>query len=281
MSLTNWQASLGIILKEEGGNDDDPRDPGGRTSRGIIQREWDVFRANNPGRPADVWKASDDDVATIYHLQYWEPYCDKLPSGVDLVFFNASVNSGLKQATKELQRGLGNIKDDGMMGMLTFNAVAACTDISGLIQRMCEKRRDFYKALSTFPTFGKGWLARTDRIEQAAISMVRVSTVQAETVSKAYPDIDSKPALPEITVSPKASGDDADETTLSPESSGTVSAGSGTVAGALSQIQTQLTPFADTIKVVQYILITVAIAGVIYMTYGIIKRNRASKAVAQ
>lgn len=281
MSAENWKPSLAIILKEEGGNDDDPRDPGGRTSRGIIQREWNVYRAKNPGRPADVWQASDDDVATIYHLQYWEPYCDQLPSGVDLAFFNRSVNSGLKQAVKELQRALGTVKDDGMMGMLTLNAVATCADTRLLVVNMCENARNFYRALSTFPTFGKGWLARTDRVEKSALAMVHESIAQATTTAAIHPTIATQPAEPEVTVSPKASAEDQKTSTVPPESSGAIAAGSGTISATLSQIQTQLTPFADTLKAIQYVLIAVAVFGIIYTVYGIVKRNRVQAAVAQ
>ena len=273
---SNWNASLAIILKEEGGNDDDPRDPGGRTSRGIIQREWNVFRQTHSGRPADVWQASNDDVATIYHDQYWEPYCDKLPDGVDLVFFNTSVNSGRQQAVKELQRALG-IQADGMMGMLTFNALDTVKDIPSLIRDMCERRRNFYRALRTFPTFGKGWLARTDRIERSALAM-SAKTIPV-IVANRHPAIDTLPSQPDVTVSAKAPVSQANAPVVSPEGSGAIAAGSGSIAGTLTQIQQQLSPFADTLKFVQYILLGVALIGIVYMVYGIISRNKTAQAV--
>lgn len=281
MTDTNWKPSLAIILKEEGGNDDDPRDPGGRTSRGIIQREWNTFRKTHPDRPGDVWKASDEDVALIYRTQYWEPYCDRLPAGVDLVFFNTCVNSGRQQAVKELQRAVG-VKADGMMGMLTLDAVNSTSDIPGLIRRMCDARRAFYRALKTFPTFGKGWLARTDRVERSALRMASVAPAPAPmtaTVANGHPAVDTKPAKPEVTVSAKAPTSDASAPAISPETSGAVAAGSGSVAGSLTQIQQQLSPFADTIHVIQYVLLALTVIGIAYMVYGIIKRNRVAQAI--
>ena len=63
-------------------DDDDPRDPGGRTSRGITQNEWNNWRASHPGLPADVWQAPQEQVEAIYRLNYWNALaCDQLPAG--------------------------------------------------------------------------------------------------------------------------------------------------------------------------------------------------------
>src|SRR5581483_8514914 len=166
--IGDFPACLAIIRKEEGGNDDDPHDHGGRTSRGITQREWDAYRATRPNLPADVWQAPNADIDAIYHDQYWAPYCDALPAGIDLVFFNTAVNSGRQQAVKELQRALG-VEADGMLGMVTRQAVASYADIPGLIRKACALRRAYYRALAQFPRYGRGWLARTDRVEQSAL----------------------------------------------------------------------------------------------------------------
>ena len=44
--LDRFPTSVALTLVSEGGNDDDPRDPGGRTSRGITQNEWNNWRAS-------------------------------------------------------------------------------------------------------------------------------------------------------------------------------------------------------------------------------------------
>ncbi|WP_346656139.1 glycosyl hydrolase 108 family protein [Bradyrhizobium sp. dw_78] len=41
---TRFAICLPFTLKQEGGNSDDPHDPGGRTHKGIIQREYDKYR---------------------------------------------------------------------------------------------------------------------------------------------------------------------------------------------------------------------------------------------
>ncbi len=272
----DFQPSLTIILKEEGGDDDDKRDPGGRTSRGIIQREWDVFRQTHPNRPSDVWKASNADVASIYHDQYWLPYCDKMPSGVDLVFFNTCVNSGRQQAVKELQRSLGLNPADGMMGMITMDALNKCPDYDVLISAMCERRVAFYKSLKTFKTFGKGWLARTSRIESSALAMLQEHPA---VVAEQHPEVDTLPATPDVTVSPKAPPATADAPALAPENSGAIAAGSGTITGVLAKIQEQLGTFSS-IEYVQYALLAITVIGIVYMIFGIIKQNRVKAAMS-
>lgn len=172
MKADDFRKCLKVIRREEGGNDDDPRDPGGRTSRGIIQREWDVFRRTHPGRPADVWRASDADIDTIYfNIPYWKPYAILMASGVNLCFFNAAVNSGQRQAVKELQRCL-EVTADGWIGNITLGALATRTRTKtgsrSLIDEMCERRRIFYRSLSLCPVYCRGWLARTDRVERDA-----------------------------------------------------------------------------------------------------------------
>lgn len=66
MAASSYAEALRRLLQHEGGNDDDPRDPGGRTSRGIIQREWNVWRETHPGLPADVWQAPQSRAEKYY-----------------------------------------------------------------------------------------------------------------------------------------------------------------------------------------------------------------------
>src|SRR5437868_957785 len=108
----NFKASLALVLKSEGGNDDDPSDHGGRTSRGITQREYDAWCRENKKPQVDVWTAPQVDVDTIYHDEYWNPLCDSLPIGVDYIVFNNNVLDGPVRSTILLQRALG-VTDDG------------------------------------------------------------------------------------------------------------------------------------------------------------------------
>ena len=46
-----FNACVQLVLQDEGGNDDDPDDPGGRTSRGIEQSEWDAWLLSHRASP--------------------------------------------------------------------------------------------------------------------------------------------------------------------------------------------------------------------------------------
>ncbi len=169
MSEKNFQQSLKFNLLDEGGNDDDPADHGGRTSRGITQREYTAW-LKEQGRPnLDVWKAPQADIETIYHDEYWLPISPTLPTGIDYLYFDLAVNGGPARAAKMLQRALG-VTQDGRIGPITRAAVAAA-DPHKLIVDFSEAKRQWYISLHQ-PRFIKGWLNRTANVQQRALSML-------------------------------------------------------------------------------------------------------------
>lgn len=266
--LGGFEKAIPFILREEGGNDDDPDDPGGRTSRGITQKEWDVFRQANPGRPADVWQASDADVRTIYRTQYWSQNCDAMPAGFDLELFDVNVNSGPQRAMQMLQQCLG-VGADGHFGMITKDALATA-DVPTLINAYSDRRRTFYKTRKLFWKFGGGWLSRVDHIQVAAIRMAANVTAPVT-------------ATPIEHVSAKADPADTHQPIVSPETSGGVTTGTTILAGITDQMQqatVSLIPYQSQINMVKYILLAFAVAGVGLAIYGIISRARTAKAMA-
>jgi uncharacterized protein (TIGR02594 family) len=178
MAASSYDEALRRVLAHEGGNDDDPRDPGGRTSRGILQREWDAWRRTNPGLPADVWRAPQDQIEAIYRQKYWAALrCDDLPAGVDYAVFDYGVNSGNSRAARALQRFVGTIVD-GEVGRNTI-AAARATDALQLIDRICDERLAFLQGLRTWSTFGKGWGRRVAEVREVAKAMA-TSSMPAE-----------------------------------------------------------------------------------------------------
>lgn len=169
MTASNFQASLIAVLKAEGGNDDDSADHGGRTSRGITQREYDAWRAESGLPPQDVWTAPQSDIEDIYHHEYWNPYCDGLPIGVDYLYFDMAVNAGPNRAAKLLQQALG-VTADGRIGPITRQAVAKA-DPKALVAKYTAAKKAFYLGLHQ-PRFTRGWLNRTAAVAQIANSMV-------------------------------------------------------------------------------------------------------------
>lgn len=168
MAASNFQHSLKLVLESEGGNVDDPSDHGGRTSRGITQREYDAWRREKGLSLGDVWQASQDDIDTIYHDEYWEPYCDLMPIGVDYIYFDMSVNAGPYRAAIILQEALG-VTADGRIGPITRQAIAKAS-APKLIIDYSEAKKSFYVSLHQ-PKYTKGWLNRTAFVENNALTM--------------------------------------------------------------------------------------------------------------
>jgi lysozyme family protein len=169
MVASNFPKALSFVLKDEGLNDDDPLDHGGRTSRGITQREYDAWRKEQGLQPRDVWTATDDEISTIYRDEYWKPYCDGFPNGVDYLYFDMAVNAGPHRAAVLLQRALG-VTDDGRIGPITRQA-AAEADPLVLIHKFTASKRDFYQSLHQ-PRFLKGWLNRCNNVQSNAMTMI-------------------------------------------------------------------------------------------------------------
>lgn len=167
---SNWKASLAAVLKSEGGNDDDPADHGGRTSRGITQREYDAWRRGKGQPTLDVWKAPQSDVEAIYHEEYWNPFCDLAPVGIDYCLFNTRVLAGPNRGAKLLQQALG-ITADGRIGPLTREAMVKA-DATTFINQFAVVSRAFYIGLHQ-PRFTKGWLNRVEAVRHTALSMVK------------------------------------------------------------------------------------------------------------
>jgi lysozyme family protein len=172
MTASNFQACLKLVLQSEGGNDDDPEDHGGRTSRGITQREYDAWRKERGQPTLDVWKASQSDINIIYHDEYWNPLCDSLPTGVDYIVFNNNVLDGPVRSTILLQEALG-VTADGRVGPITRAAIKSA-DGKFLIAKLSSASADFYRSLHQ-PKFTKGWLNRVASVQKNATNMISVA----------------------------------------------------------------------------------------------------------
>jgi lysozyme family protein len=164
-----FEACLPVILASEGGFVDDPADPGGATNLGVTRATLSGW-LGRAATIAEVEALTPAAAAPIYRARYWNPaHAGDCPAGVDLMVFDEAVNQGVGRALTSLQSALG-VAADGAFGPLTQAAIAAA-DPAGLIRSIAANREAHYRALPTFPRFGRGWLARLARTTALALTM--------------------------------------------------------------------------------------------------------------
>lgn len=146
----NFGRALAFALQFEGGYVNHPRDPGGPTNMGITI----ATLSHELGRRAtisDVRNITREQAASIYRKKYWNAINgDALPAGVDMLAFDIAVNSGVGRALQWLE-------------------ATKALQPRPRVEALDKRRVGFYRALRTFPTFGKGWLRR----ETAAFAVAK------------------------------------------------------------------------------------------------------------
>ena len=150
----NFQKSLKRVLKHEGGYVNHPSDPGGETNFGITKST-----ARSYGYHGSMRTIPMTVVEKIYKSQYWDAMsCENFDFALAYQLFDAAVNHGLLNARKILQRTI-KVKDDGIIGAVSLAAIRQL-DTDDLVQMFNAERISFYTRISTFPTFGRGWMNR-------------------------------------------------------------------------------------------------------------------------
>ena len=165
----NFDKCMSMLLKHEGGYVNHPSDPGGMTNLGITKRTYDEYHGTDIDEEG-MRNLKKSGVEPIYRQNYWNRCrCQDLPSGVDWAVFDFAVNAGTGRAAKALQKAV-EVEQDGFIGPLTLMKVKH-HEVVNIINRIATYREQFYRSLSTFDTFGKGWIRRNDETREQAISM--------------------------------------------------------------------------------------------------------------
>jgi hypothetical protein len=167
---SRFDLCLQVVLRQEGGFSNDAADPGGATQMGITEHSLAAWR----GRPVtaeEVRDLSAEEAKEIYRAQYWNLMrCEDLPRGIDLMVFDFGVNAGPGTAVRMLQRAVG-VKPDGAVGPYTLRA-ATSAEAAPLIEALAQARLDYYRGLSAFARFGRGWTRRVEDVRRQALLMV-------------------------------------------------------------------------------------------------------------
>jgi lysozyme family protein len=248
----DFDKALAVELKYEGGKDDDPVDPGGRTNQGIIQRVFTAWLRKNGKPNRDVFTMTNAERDQIYRENYFAKVrFDELPPGVDIVVVDGAINSGPAQSIKWVQRALG-LTADGVLGDVTMERIQSHPDHDLLIRDILNRRREFLRALKTFWHFGSGWMARVDNLQKVgqawAMGSVGPAVVFFPNGNKKANIVDAKP-LPV-----KAVGD-------------ALGAG-GTVTTGLTTAQQTLAPLSGTSPAIDRIIMILLVLGIVATAAG-------------
>lgn len=271
--MSAFAEALVRVLVHEGGYVNHPKDPGGATNRGVIQRVYDGYRERKNLPLRSVKEITDAEVKDIYKTQYWDAVKgDKLPVGVSYVVFDGAVNSGPGQSIKWLQRALG-VTADGAIGEVTLAAVQNHPDHLKLISDICDRRMAFLRALKTFATFGNGWTRRVNGVERDARAMLDGA-------------VKAQPAAFSTGGNGKALPGDA----KAPPSSAVADAAAGGGAGvsvALASIKDQLEPYTSASRYIEMAVIgliviggLIAVGSVVYRIWAARKRAEIADALS-
>lgn len=274
-----FEKSLQKVLIHEGGDKytNHPKDPGKGTKYGITQAVYDDYRNGKGLKQRSVKNIEESEMTEIYRVRYWlAAKCDSLPAGVSYVVFDGAVNSGVAQSTKWLQRALG-VNPDGVIGPATLNAVKDWKNYDNLIDKICDRRLAFLKALKTWSTFGRGWQARVE---------------QVRATGKAWADGDVSPEPLGFINAEEATakGRLSDAKSAPPVGAGDAAAGIGGgglgVGVLLDNAKDQLMPYSGTNtaldKVISLVIIAslvVAVGGIAYRVYATYKKKQRAEAL--
>jgi hypothetical protein len=124
---TDFNRAMPHILRWEGQCSDHPKDPGGRTYKGITKYEASRIGISDP------CTMTDDQVFKVYHDRYWVRVPKTLNYPEKLVYFNLIINGTKGRCLK-----LGNAS------------------------AMLDCQENHYRSLGNFRYFGGGWINRNN-----------------------------------------------------------------------------------------------------------------------
>lgn len=156
-----------IVVGEEGGFQNDRADRGNWTGGAVgagklVGTKYGISAASYP--KLNIANLTLDQAKDIYHQNYWQKISgDILPWGVALAVFDAAINEGVTQATRQLQATL-HVECDGVLGAKTLQAVLKKDADDLLIEFMVTQL--FYKISlgKLWTKYGLGWSRRLIKI---------------------------------------------------------------------------------------------------------------------
>lgn len=168
-----------ITGRWEGAFVDHSRDPGGVTNWGISIRFAGSIGLDIDGdgrtTRADIVALTLDQAMELYFDHFWQKMrCEEMPFPIGLMAYDQGVNFGPGRSIRFVQMTLNEVghrlKVDGAIGPVTLGAINRVQNVEGFVRKLAARREAYYRRLSTFDTFGRGWLNRTRDVRDQALA---------------------------------------------------------------------------------------------------------------
>jgi lysozyme family protein len=166
--MTNrvFDGAFDLLMLNEGGYVCDKDDAGGETKYGIS-------KASYPNE--DICSLTLDRAKEIYKRDFWDRCkCDQLPDCLSIAVFDFAVNSGVKTATKKLQKALG-VKQDGVIGNETIGAANRLNPrqvLDNYINYRLEYIAEIIRKKPKQKKFERGWSNRINRVKHYCETLI-------------------------------------------------------------------------------------------------------------
>lgn len=161
----NFNNTIDLMFKLEGGKTDEKTDRGGRTNLGITQREFDAWNKKNNLPLKDVFNIDRQTASQIFKEGYWNIIKgDELPVNVAKAMMNMALLDGPQDSIKFTQKILG-LKPDGLMGPMTIQQIWAKSKNGDfdLAQKIINRQIDRYKN-DEQAVYRDGWVNRANQV---------------------------------------------------------------------------------------------------------------------
>ena len=162
----NFNETMDIMFKVEGGKTDEDSDRGGRTNLGITQRTYNEWLKKNKMKPSDVFNISKSTAYKIYKEGYWNVIKgDKLPHNLAKAIMSMALTDGPQDSIRFVQKLLG-VEVTGFMGPKTLAAIwAKCKkDDKQLTKNILDEQKAKYQRGQE--EYRKGWGNRVDYVAE-------------------------------------------------------------------------------------------------------------------
>lgn len=155
MTEVIWNSAFDLLMENEGGFVNNPKDPGGATKYGVSKKQYPNL---------DIENLTLEQAKEICKRDYWYKYkCDRLPDALSVALLDFAYMSKPPRPIKFLQKALG-VTADGVIGNQTIGA-AWSKPLKPVLKEYMDARLDYYRTLPTWKTFGDGWGKRVKKVQ--------------------------------------------------------------------------------------------------------------------